>query len=164
MIDFINFRCTPRAVTWRPTRGPTLERSPTSAAGKAATGSLPALTSWPDTCGNTLAANPSSATCVTGPLPGVTTSVCTWRDTRKILGTYFQLIQWTALKWRGLGKIFKYVWPKALILINDDPWEVMMMPTIYQTTWICDSPFVNNVTNNVNIQSCWKCHCLLKCY
>ena len=74
-------RSTPRAPTWRPTRGPTRGRSRTAAAGRAVSGSLPGQTSWQDTTGNTREWSLSSVTSVIGLSPGVTTSVCIWRDT-----------------------------------------------------------------------------------
>lgn len=55
-------------------------RSHTTATGTAAVGSLRAQMSWPDTTGSTRATGLSSVRNVTGPFPGQTTSLCTWRD------------------------------------------------------------------------------------
>lgn len=55
-------------------------RSHTTATGTAAVGSLRVLMSWPDTTGSTRATGHSSVRNVTGPFPGQTTSLCTWRD------------------------------------------------------------------------------------
>ena len=78
-------RFTPRALTSRPTRGLTRGRSPTCAAGRDVTGSLPDLTSSPGIIANTPAANPSNVICATELLLAVITWACTWRDIRPVL-------------------------------------------------------------------------------
>jgi len=72
---------TPSRATWRPTSEPTPEKSRTSAAGRAAAGGSPDLTSWPDTTGNTRATDPSSADSARGLSRDPTTWRCTWSDT-----------------------------------------------------------------------------------
>ena len=65
----------------RPTSAPTPGRSPTCAAGRAAAGGSPAVTSSPGTRGSTPGTGPSTASCATELSRGQTTSPSTWRGT-----------------------------------------------------------------------------------
>lgn len=61
---------------------PLQERSRTAARGRTATGALPGQMSWPDTTGNTLEPNPSSASPAAAASRAPTIWPCTWSATR----------------------------------------------------------------------------------
>ena len=83
-------RPTPKVHTSRPICAPTLERSRTTATGRDAAGSLPALTSSPATIANTLATDPSSVTSVTVHFPGPTTFPFIWSATCELFNEHLK--------------------------------------------------------------------------
>ena len=120
-------RSTPRAPTWRPTRGPTRERSRTAAAGRDVTGSLLGLTSWRDTTENTRGWSPSSVTSVIGLLPGVTTWVFIWRDTdsQEVLWTVYGVISYSRVSWYFLDVIWSFKPRVVVYFITSVIWSYL---------------------------------------
>ena len=78
-------RRTRRARTWRRTCARTRARSPTTAPGRAAAGSLRAATSWRATSASTRASGPFSVSCASAPSRAATTSPSTWSVTSELL-------------------------------------------------------------------------------